>query len=87
MNPGHAPIETDIKTGARRVRNKCCKCYEYAYPCKGYSLYITDEEKDGNETMTYHEFLDRVARRYRYPTDYADFLYQKGSRNPVRESQ
>ena len=85
MVPGYAPIETDIKTGSRRVRNKC---YEYAYPCKGCSLYITDEERDGDETMTYYEFLDRISRRKRkeYPSEYIDFLTQK-RRRPIHESQ
>ncbi len=84
MNPGWTPIEVNELTGSRRVRNKCCKCYEYAYPCKGCSLYITDEEREGNETMTYYEFLDRISKRKRkkYPAEYKDFRAQRCHRLP-----
>nr|QBK85588.1 MAG: hypothetical protein LCMAC101_01830 [Marseillevirus LCMAC101] len=81
--PGFAPIEVDINTGARKTRNKCCKCYIHSFPCFSCSLYM----KEGDEKiMTYHEFLDKVGRRYKYPNEYIDFLYQKGNRRPIRES-
>jgi len=89
IRPGPAPVEIDRETGGRRVRNKCCKCYEYAYPCAGCSLYISDEEREkGNETMTYYEFLDRISRskRERYPAEYKDFIF-KSRTAPVRNRQ
>jgi hypothetical protein len=79
INPGCAPIEVDIDSGSRRVRNKCCKCYEYTYPCNGCSLYISDKEREeGIETMTYYEFLDRIPRskRKRYPAEYKVFIFK-----------
>jgi hypothetical protein len=77
IRPGPGPIEVDEKSGSRRVRNKCCKCYERAFPCIGCSLWISDEEREkGTETMTYYEFLDRIPRskRRKYPAEYKDLM-------------
>jgi len=82
--PGPAPIEVDIETGARKTRNKCCKCYTRAYPCFSCSLYIKEGEEPA--IMTYHEFLDKTGRRYKYPNEYSKFL-RWSFEKPIQENE